>query len=207
MISALTILEDCQDDEALLHDSDRPSPPDTNLRPAAVLLPLIHDGEQWHLQFIRRARSERDRHSGQVAFPGGAHESQDSSMQDTALREAHEEIGLPATSVSIVAQLRDYTTISHYVVTPFVGVVEKPFVPQLQLDEVARTFSIPVDWLRVRSNFTLRAREDMDPESARKHPVIVYEPYDGEVLWGASARMAINCLHAIDSGDVTLPER
>lgn len=189
----------------MLHDSDRPAPPTHDLRRAAVLLPLVADRDAWHLQFIRRARSARDRHSGQVAFPGGAHEAHDDSVQTTALREAEEEIGLPRTAVNVIAQLKDYTTVSNFVVTPFVGIVQRPFTPQLQTDEVARTFSIPLEWLSVRENFTLRARQDMDPDSARTHPVIVYEPYDGEVLWGASARMTLNFLHALKQQVITLP--
>ena len=201
----LTILDDSADDEGLHRDSDMPGSSAGTLRRAAVLLPFIRKDATWHLQFIRRAANDRDRHSGQVAFPGGSHESGDPSAEATALREAEEEIGLPPASVRLLGQLKDYRTISNFAVTPVVAVIEHAFEPVLQVSEVARTFSIPVDWLRERDNFTRRARADMDPASARRHPVIVYEAYDGEVLWGATARMTLNCLRAIDEGRITLP--
>ncbi len=204
MIPTLTILDD-NGDEGLHRDSDSPGTPAGELRRAAVLLPLSARDDGWHLQFIRRAESRHDRHSGQVAFPGGAVEHGDDSLEATALREAEEEIGLPTDATRVIGRMADYITISHYAVTPVVAIVERPFTPLLQADEVARTFTIPLDWLRQRSNFTLRAREDMDPGSARQHPVIVYEPYDNEVLWGATARMTMNFLRAVDVGHITLP--
>ena len=86
----------------------------TKQREAAVLLPLVRTGDQWHLLFIRRATNEQDRHSGQVAFPGGAKDADDTCATDTALRETSEEIGVSADRVKIIAELGPYYTISHY---------------------------------------------------------------------------------------------
>ncbi len=212
MNTELTILEDDPDDaagddkadEGLHHNSDIPEASSGPLRQAAVLVPLIYHNANWHIQFIRRAANQADRHSGQVAFPGGRQEPEDASPEITALREAEEEIGLPSASVRILGRLADYRTISNYAVTPVVGIVDQTFTPVLQASEVARAFTIPLDWLRQRSNFTRRARANMDPASARRHPVIVYEDYDGEVLWGATARMTLNCLRAINDGEIVL---
>ena len=90
-------------------------------RRAAVLAPLQRRGEQWHLLLIKRAERHGDRHSGQVAFPGGGVEPQDPSVTAAALREAEEEIGLTATHVDIIGQLPDYNTVSDYVVSPVHG--------------------------------------------------------------------------------------
>ena len=186
--------------------TDDPARPGARtLRRAAVLLPLVHAEGVWHLLFIRRATDERDRHSGQVAFPGGAREPGDGSDVDAALREAREEIGLEADRVEVLGTLGAYLTISRYEVVPVVGHVAWPAPLSLQSSEVARTFLMPLDWLRDRANFTLRARREMDPDSARRHPVVVYEPFDGEVLWGATARIVLNFLKAVDDGDVALP--
>lgn len=205
MDTALTIIDDCNGEEGLRQNSDSAAPKTGTPRRASVLIPLVRQDASWHVQYIRRAASTRDRHSGQVAFPGGACEEHDASREFTALREAYEEIGLPPETVRVLAQLEDYTTISNFEVSPFVGIVERPFEPSLQLEEVARTFTIPLDWLRDRNNFTRRARADMDPASARRHPVIVYEHYDGELLWGATARMTLNFLHALDEERIVLP--
>ena len=207
---------DPADDEGLHRDSDLPlgdeivddraTASGRPMREAAVLVPLVHAEGRWQLLFIRRASNERDRHSGQVAFPGGAREESDADAAATALREAREEIGLEPRSVVLLGELAPYITISDYRVTPVVGCVAWPAPLRLQTSEVARAFLIPLDWLGRRENLTLRARRDLDPGSARRHPVIVYEPYDGETLWGATARMTVNFIRAIDEGRVTLPE-
>ena len=202
-------------DEGLHRDSDVPlgdeivddrrTASGRPMREAAVLVPLVHAGGEWQLLFIRRARSERDRHSGQVAFPGGAREAADADAGATALREAHEEIGLEPGRVALLGELAPYVTISDYRVVPVVGHVAWPAELALQRSEVARAFLIPLAWLGDRANLTLRARRDMDPGSARRHPIIVYEPWDGEVLWGATARMTVNFIKAVDEGHVALP--
>jgi len=211
----LSIL-DLAGDEGLHRDSDVPlgdeivddrlTASGRPMREAAVLVPLVHAEGRWQLLFIRRASNDRDRHSGQVAFPGGAREKSDANATATALREAQEEIGLVPEQVTVLGELAPYVTISDYRVTPVAGRVAWPARLSLQVSEVARAFLIPLDWLGERSNLTLRARREMDPAGARRHPVIVYEPYDGEVLWGATARMTVNFIKAVHDGRVTLPD-
>jgi len=154
-------------------------------RQAAVLLPLVKTANQWHLLFIRRATNKHDRHSGQVAFPGGATEKSDPSATATALRETTEEIGVTPDRIKIIAELG----------------------PNLNLEtsEVARAFLIPLPWLRNADNYTLRARSDMDKKSAARHPIIVYNDFDGETLWGATARMTMNFFKALDDEELLLP--
>lgn len=174
-------------------------------RQASVLMPLVKTAEQWHLLYIRRATNEGDRHSGQVAFPGGATEEGDHSATHTALRETTEEIGVAADRIKIIAELGAYYTISHYRVTPVVGIMQWPSNLNLETSEVARAFLIPLAWLQNPANYTMRARKDMDKQSALRHPIIVYNEFDGEVLWGATARMTMNFFKALDDGELLLP--
>ena len=51
----------------------------------------------------------------------------------------------------------------------------------------------------------MRARKEMDPHSARRHPIVVYNEFDGEVLWGATARMTLNFIKTLDAGTLVLP--
>ena len=164
------------DDEMLYRSSDAPLPvSQPERRHAAVLVPLLFEAGEWRLLFIRRATNDRDRHSGQVAFPGGAREPLDRNDVHTALREAHEEIGLTPGRVRVLGTLGAYVTISRYRVVPVVAVIDGTHSLVLQASEVARAFTIPLPWLRERRHLRLHHRDDTDPPAARRHPVIVYE--------------------------------
>lgn len=191
-------------DEDALH-KDACAPAVIPSKQAAVLIPLVVHQDQWQILFIRRAKNERDRHSGQVAFPGGRLESADTSHEQAALREANEEVGVDSSQVKLIGRLKPYTTVSSYEVTPVIGLLDWPTTLKLQTSEVARAFLIPLEWLRDRDNFTFRARRNMDSQSARRHPIVVYDEYDGEILWGATARMTLNFIKAIDERGVLLP--
>lgn len=172
---------------------------------AAVLIPLVHHESQWQILFIRRAKNTRDRHSGQVAFPGGRLELSDPSHEAAALRETHEEIGVHPDRVKLLGKIPPYITVSHYEVTPIIGIVSWPTSLSLQSSEVARAFLIPLNWLKNEDNFSFRARKEMDSQSAKRHPIVVYNEFDGETLWGATARMTLNFIKALDSKDILLP--
>lgn len=177
-------------------------------RRAAVLVPLFWHQQQWHLLFIRRCERAGDRHSGQVAFPGGRTDPTDANSIATALRETHEEIGLAPQHVSIMHALADYHTVSNYLVTPVVGVVPWPYSYRLQPSEVDRLFSIPLNWLCDQQNVQVRDRSyrpDDDPAlRAMDIKVVYFDRYDGELLWGATARMVIAFLKSLHEGTTRL---
>ncbi|MFZ1342508.1 NUDIX hydrolase [Thiothrix eikelboomii] len=162
-------------------------------RDAAVLVPFVRLRDEWHLLYIRRACSERDRHSGQVAFAGGKRDPQDVDLYRTALREAHEEIGIDPQDVAILGHLPPHHSISHFKITPIVGQVPWPYSLQLQPSEVDRAFTIPLTWLAEPRNHELRLRE----LNGTKVPVVYFKEYDGELLWGATARMTLNLLYRL----------
>jgi 8-oxo-dGTP pyrophosphatase MutT (NUDIX family) len=113
----------------------------------------------------------------------------------TALRESYEEIGLKPQDVRILGRLQDYLTITNYRVTPVVGVIPWPYELHPAEVEVSRVFTIPLDWLAQPENYAERPRQLPAPYAPAK--VVYYEPYDGEVLWGASARMTLNLVRAL----------
>lgn len=162
---------------------------------AAVLIPLARRGNEWHLVFTRRADTV-EHHKGQVSFPGGACDAHETTPEATALREAEEEIGLKPTDVRLLGRLNDVLTITRYRVTPVVGVVPWPYPFRPAPGEVARVFTIPLLWLAESSN---RNEQPFTPSgSPRPFPVVIYHEYDGEVLWGASARMVLNFLSVLE---------
>ena len=164
---------------------------DTHLKCAAVLVPLVWQDDEWHLLFTRRT-VRVESHKGQVSFPGGACDEGETVPEQTALREAEEEIGLDPHNVRVLGKLANLITISHFRVTPVVGVIITwPTVFRVGEHEVARVFTMPLAWLANESN---RWQFDIP---GRKRSVIAYHPYDGELLWGATARMTVDFLKVL----------
>ena len=163
---------------------------ETRLKCAAVLIPLLRQDNEWHLLFTRRT-DKVESHKGQVSFPGGACDEGETSPEETALREASEEIGIDPHQVRVLGRITNMITITSFRVTPVVGIIEWPTVLHLGKDEVERVFIIPLNWLADKSNrweFTM---------PGRKRSLIVYHPYDGELLWGATARMTVDFLKVL----------
>lgn len=167
-------------------------------REAAVLLPLFRQDDQWRLLFIRRSVCEQDRHSGEVAFPGGRVEDTDPHSTGAALRECREEIGLHPQRVQLLGDLPAFRTSSNYMVTPVVGHIPWPVELQPDPREVARVFSIPLRWLADPDNHEIRPWHPPGHPAPRQ--VIFFREYDDERLWGVSARITVSLLTALGVG-------
>ncbi|HEY9151243.1 MAG TPA: CoA pyrophosphatase [Anaerolineales bacterium] len=164
---------------------------ETRLKCAAVLIPLLQQDDEWHLLFTRRT-DKVESHKGQVSFPGGGCDEGEATPEETALREANEEVGIDPQKVRVLGRIANMITITSFRVTPVVGMIEWPTVLRLGKDEVERVFTIPLSWLADRSN---RWEFSMP---GRNRSLIVYHPYDGELLWGATARMTVDFLKVLN---------
>ncbi len=165
-------------------------------RAAAVLAPLLQEGGEWHLLFIHRATNGHDPHSGQVAFPGGQAEPDDPSPVHTALRETAEEIGLPPEAVTVLGALPPHRTVTNFWVTPVVGHIPWPAPLRPTETEVTRVFTVPLGWLAEPSHRETHIRR-LSPDWPPVH-AIYFQPYEGEVIWGATARMVLTLLKALE---------
>lgn len=168
-----------------------PVKPDTKLKCAAVLIPLVYIGNEWHILYTRRT-DRVESHKGQVSFPGGACDEGETTPEETALREADEEIGINPADVQVLGRLSHLVTISSYRVSPVVGVIPWPYAFKVAGIEVARVFTIPLLWLANRNNYWEFFMRDSE------RSLIAYHPFDGELLWGATARMTVNFLRTLD---------
>ncbi|MBN2043730.1 MAG: CoA pyrophosphatase [Anaerolineales bacterium] len=166
-------------------------------RPAAVLIPLVCTNAGWQVLFIRRTEVEGDLHSGQVALPGGRRDRKDESLTATALRETQEELGIMPDDIEILGQLNEFIAISNYRVTPFVGTLAWPYPIVPDAREVAHWFTIPLGWLQDENNRRTEMR--ILPNGRGDVSVIYFERYQGELLWGLSARIITELLTVISS--------
>jgi 8-oxo-dGTP pyrophosphatase MutT (NUDIX family) len=153
--------------------------------PAAVLVPLINRDNELTVLFTERSRDLPD-HPGQISFPGGRIEHEDSDEGVAALREAYEEIGLPRERVTLLGRLAEYETVTGYRVTPVVGWVEPPFEVRADPVEVADVFEVPLAFLLEPSNQQRHFR--MVGERRRDYYAI---PYGERYIWGATAAMLL----------------
>ena len=159
---------------------------------AAVLVPLVPVGDAIHLLFIRRA-TDLAHHRGQIAFPGGRYEPGDADPVATALREAHEEIGLRPDDVHVLGTLDDIETMtSRFLITPIVGVTPHPYPWVPDPREVDHIFTVPLTTL-LAPDAERRETWDFDGTAVP----IEHFPVAGQVIWGATHRITRNLLDIV----------
>lgn len=169
-------------------------------QPAAVLIPLLKDRATWKMLFIKRTQQQSDRHSGQIAFPGGRAEPGDEGLLETALRETKEEIGLDPDDIRVLGLSCPITTVTDYQVSPFVGLLPWPYQLKLSPEEVEKTILIPLEWLNDPVNREIKSwRSSAVPE--RDLPVIFFNEFEREVLWGATAQIVVDFFQITQEAD------
>jgi len=157
---------------------------------AAVLVPIVQRREPTVL--LTERATQMSTHSGQVAFPGGRVDPEDANVAAAALREAWEEVGLSADYIEVLGSLPTYTTVTSFIVTPVIALVQPGFHLTLSPSEVADAFEVPLSHL-------------MNPANHRRHAMVgeglnarqwFSMPYqDGlqeRFIWGATAGMLRN---------------
>jgi 8-oxo-dGTP pyrophosphatase MutT (NUDIX family) len=163
---------------------------------AAVLVPLFKKGKDCHLLFTKRTDTVRY-HKGEISFPGGVFDEGDSELEQTAVREAFEEIGLQQDDVQILGVLDDIVTITEFIVTPFVGLFPYPYPFKVSPIEIAELIEVPLSSLFDEKCFG--EREIMQGEKRR----IVYTyQYGKHTIWGATALILKQFLDLISSSRV-----
>lgn len=155
------------------------------LRPAAVLLLIVDRADAPTVVFTQRTAHLAD-HAGQIAFPGGRHHDEDRSPEDTALREAREEIGLDASRVEILGRLPQYRTSTGFAVTPIVGWTRPPLAYTPDPEEVADVFEVPLEFLLDVRNHRY---ESAFYKGRMRHYWAM--PYGERFIWGATAGMLV----------------
>jgi 8-oxo-dGTP pyrophosphatase MutT (NUDIX family) len=163
---------------------------------AAVLVPLFQKDGDCHLLFTKRSEQVKY-HKGEISFPGGVVDEEDRELINTALREAHEEIGLKESDVQVIGVLDDIVTVTQFIVTPIVGLFHYPYPFKVSEVEIAELIEVPL-------TFLLRDDCCSEREVVRgtgKEVVSAYQ-YENHVIWGATARILKQFLDLISSASI-----
>lgn len=157
-----------------------------DLRLAAVLVPLVEHADEPSILLTRRA-DHLEKHSGQVAFPGGKVEDSDATPIAAALRETEEEIGLDASHIEIAGVLDTYQTGTGFLILPVVGFVKPGFTLTPDKNEVADVFEVPAHIALSTQNW----KTDSGEWKGRMWNFYSMD-YQGYNIWGATAGMLMH---------------
>lgn len=157
-----------------------------DLRLAAVLVPLVEHADEPSILLTRRA-DHLEKHSGQVAFPGGKVEDSDATPIAAALRETEEEIGLDASHIEIAGVLDTYQTGTGFLILPVVGFVKPGFTLTPDKNEVADVFEMPAHIALSTQNW----KTDSGEWKGRMWNFYSMD-YQGYNIWGATAGMLMH---------------
>tara|TARA_B100001250_G_C19546556_1_gene677090 strand:- start:96 stop:719 length:624 start_codon:yes stop_codon:yes gene_type:complete len=149
--------------------------------PSAVLILLFYNNDKWNFFLTKRTQSV-NYHKGQVSLPGGSQEGEE-TLQETAIRETEEEIGVNSKNINIIGQLTPlYVPVSNFKIFPFIGWIKNKPEIKIQDNEVERIFSISID------NFILESTQKFKKDSLDGKKVIIpYFDINNEIVWGATS--------------------
>ena len=167
---------------------------DDSLTPAAVLLLLYPKDGEYHVLLNKRSE-EVEYHKGEISFPGGARDPEDRDFLETALREAHEEMGIKPADVTVLGQLDDITTRSGFGVQVYVGSIEYPYDFKPSDIEIAEVLEVPLGALLDGSSLRVETRF----EEGRNVDIHSYA-YNGHLIFGATARILQQFLEVLEDG-------
>jgi len=162
--------------------------------PAAVMLLLYErDGAEHVLFQVRSHRVEH--HKGEVSFPGGARDEDDDTLLHTALRETHEEIGVPSHHVDVYGRLDDVVTRSNFVMSPYVGAITEPapYPFRFARIEMERLLEVPLPYLLSGgASETMVLPNGMESRAYR---------FGDDLIFGATARVLSQFLDLMSGAD------
>ncbi len=158
---------------------------------AAVIIPLFIKDQEANLLFTKRT-DKVEHHKGQISFPGGSHESNDAHLQETAVRETWEEMGINKEDLTIIGSTDKFLTNTHFLVTPFVAHFNYPYPFVVNEDEIEQVIEVPLRHLISPDNFKMNQWE--------KDGVlwdIHYYNFSGEIIWGVTGFLLSNFLSIV----------
>ena len=161
---------------------------------SSVLVPILKEDSRYSVLFTRRT-NKVVHHKGQISFPGGAVDIEDSSYEETAFREANEEVGLLKKDVEMLGRIDDeLAVVSSFIIHPFVGEIPYPYDFRINVHEVDSLIFIP---FHVFLDKTCRYKKDFVNVDGYPYHGTNYQ-YEGNIIWGATAKIMENLIGIIE---------
>jgi len=172
-------------------------------RKAAVLIPLVAKADTWDILFEVRSK-QLNRQPGDICFPGGRLERSDVSLQNTAVRETHEELGIDERAIEVIGKLGICIPTPELFIYPYVGVIDEKTSFSPNSDEVEEIFTVPLQWLMKQLPEKHAMELNVDTEQdfpferiafgknypfRQKKVFETFYEYNGKTIWGLTARI------------------
>ncbi len=201
-MDSLNLIFDENLNKSKLYDCDSPLRiflKDDFFTRSAVLFSIVPYKEKPYELILIHRSNRGTSHRGEMSFPGGKFDANnDKSLKDTALRETEEEIGVPRKNIKILGCLDDFPTMTKYIITPFVAIIDQNQKLIKEDREVQKILKIPVDFFLNKSNF----REQAIDIDGNKFPIFYFNYINKEngkkyTIWGATAYMIVTFLEEL----------
>ncbi|MHA1824033.1 MAG: NUDIX hydrolase [Promethearchaeota archaeon] len=165
---------------------------------AVIFLIVPHAERSYDLILIRRTKHQKDKHSGEMSFPGGKYDPKsDKSYQDTAQRELMEELAISPNQLTILGCIDDHLTPKGFIITPFVGYIKEKLEMKKQDGEVQEIVSIPISFFANRNNYRERTyylKDDLIGVGKFKYKTADNKKY---VIFGATSHIIVNFIDKV----------
>jgi 8-oxo-dGTP pyrophosphatase MutT (NUDIX family) len=164
---------------------------------AILFLIMKYDKMPYDLVLFRRTKHMNDKHSGEMSFPGGKVDSKDDTLEETALRECEEELGIPRKNIQVLGSFDDHITPKGFIITPIVGYINENQVLNKQDEEVQEIVKVPITFLAEKKNYRERTYE------LRGNTIAVgkynYRAPNGKkyVIFGATSHIIVHFLEMV----------
>ena len=160
-------------------------------RPASVFMPLCWHDNDVYMLFTKRT-DKLHYHSGQISFPGGSQDPDDPDPAYAAMRETFEEIGVPFEKMRIILRLDQQSTLTGFLITPFLGVIHPARDFKLNHNEVERLIMAPLSKVLDINNY--REQEIIWRGVPTYWMALKHE---GDIIWGATARILLTFIDTL----------
>ncbi|MFX0103622.1 MAG: NUDIX hydrolase [Candidatus Hodarchaeota archaeon] len=167
------------------------------VKSAILFLLKAHQNKPYDLILIRRTTRKKDKHSGEISFPGGKKDPTDTSLEETALRECEEELNIPRSNINILGSFNDHLTPKFFMITPVVGFIKNDQEMQKNDAEVEEILEIPISFFINKNNYkdtTFNLKGDTLAVGSYR-----YRSPDGILItiFGATAHMIVSYIELV----------